>query len=80
MRIVWDERKRLQNIEKHRYDFATLTESFFEDAIVLPSKEGRFKAINEFEGRAVTAVFKPLGMEAISLVSMRRASRHERRL
>lgn len=30
MRIVWDEHKRLVNIDRHGMDFADLDEAFFE--------------------------------------------------
>jgi uncharacterized DUF497 family protein len=79
MRIVWDERKRAANLEKHGLDFAALTLDFFETALVGPARESRFVAIGELDGVAVVAVvFRPLGSEAISVISMRRASRAER--
>jgi uncharacterized DUF497 family protein len=78
MLIIYDEPKRLANIEKHGFDFADLDVEFFETARVLPAKAGRFMAIGDFEGEIVTAVFRPLGMEALSVVSMRPASRKER--
>ena len=39
MKIVWDEPKRLANIEKHGLDFKDLTEAFLADTLFLPSKE-----------------------------------------
>ena len=40
---------------------------------------GRLLAIGEFEGIAIIAVvFRPLGSEALSAISMRRASKTER--
>jgi len=36
MRIVWDEPKRLANLDKHGLDFADLNETFFDSALVLP--------------------------------------------
>jgi uncharacterized DUF497 family protein len=48
MKIVWDHPKRLANIAKHRLDFASLTEEFFADALVISAKSGRYLAI---EGR-----------------------------
>ena len=79
MEIIWDERKRLLNAEKHGLDFADLTGEFFMTAHVEPAKAGRSLAIGEFQGSIVIAVvFRALGSEAISVISMRRASRHER--
>ena len=79
MLIIYDEPKRLANIEKHGFDFADLDVAFFEAARVLPAKGGRFMAIGDFEGEIITVVFRPLGTEALSVVSMRPASRKERR-
>ena len=79
MRLVWDEPKRQQNIAKHGLDFADLTSEFLENARVEDAKSGRFLAVGEFEGITIIAVvFRPLGSEALSIISMRRASKAER--
>jgi len=79
MEIIWDEPKRIANIEKHGLDFARLRLDFFETARIVPGKEDRFLAIGMFEGHLVIAVvFRPLGTEALSIISMRRASQKER--
>jgi len=80
MKISWDEHKRQSNIEKHGMDFADLTVDFFETAIILPAKGERFMAINIFLDGVATVVFAQLGSEAISVISMRPASRKERSL
>ncbi|WP_439605324.1 BrnT family toxin [Shinella sp.] len=81
MRIVWDEPKRLQNLAKHGLDFLWLDLAFFDDALIVPGSSGRAVAIGEFQGATIVAVvFKPPGIEALSIVSMRPASRKERRL
>jgi uncharacterized DUF497 family protein len=80
VRIVWDEPKRKATIEKHGCDFADLTEEFFAGAARVPAKSGRFMAIGELGGTVVTVVASALGTEAISVISMRRADRKERRL
>lgn len=80
MRLVWDEPKRRQNIAKHGLDFADLLPDFFLTADVGPAQSGRFKALGEFDGRLIVAVvFRPLGSEAFSIISMRPASKQERR-
>ena len=80
MKIVWDEPKRQQNLAKHGMDFAALTVEFFEAAQIEVAKQDRFLALGELDGVAVIAVvFRPLGSEAISIISMRRASLKERR-
>lgn len=79
MRIVWDEPKRLSNLAKHGLDFADLTLEFFLDARIEAAKSARFLAIGEFRGEIVIAVvFRPLGSQAISVISMRRAGKIER--
>jgi uncharacterized DUF497 family protein len=81
MKIVWDEPKRETNIAKHGLDFADLSFEFFLSSTVVPSKEGRHVAIGEFNGMIIIAVvFKPLGSEALSVISMRPASTKERKL
>lgn len=79
MVITWDEPKRLTNIAKHGLDFADLAIEFFADAVVVPGYEDRFVAIGEFRGETIIAVvFRPLGSEALSVISMRPASHRER--
>jgi len=79
MLIVWDEIKRETNLAKHGLDFADLDAEFFAEAIVVPSYDNRFVAISEWHGEWIIAVvFHPLGQEALSIISMRPASRKER--
>ena len=78
MGIVWDEPKRQRNMAKHGFDFATLTLDFFETSTVLPGYDRRLIAVGERDGAAITVVFALHGSEAISIISMRPASRKER--
>ncbi len=80
MRIVWDERKRLANLEKHQLDFADFGLDFFERAKLSPVRGKRLKAVGALEGKPVTVIFAPLGSEAIALISARPASSNERSL
>lgn len=81
MLITYDPPKRLKNLAKHGMDFDDLSVEFFEDAAIFPAKEGRALAIGELNGVIVIAVvFRPLGSEALSVISMRPASRKERSL
>jgi uncharacterized DUF497 family protein len=50
----------------------------FETVVYTPAREGRMKAIGLFEGRVSVLIFQLLGEEAISLVSLRTASKKER--
>lgn len=61
-------------------DFADLDAEFFANALILPAKRGRFMAIAPFRGVTIAVIFAPLGTEAISVVSMRQASKYERTL
>lgn len=79
--ITWDEPKRQANIAKHGLDFADLNAAFFEAATVVPAHSARFLAIGELNGALVIAVvFRPLGTEALSVISMRPASATERKV
>jgi len=79
MRIVWDEVKRQANLRKHGFDFAALSVDWFSAAHIEAAKGGRWLAIGRIGGIAIIAVvFRPLGSEAISVISMRPASLDER--
>jgi uncharacterized protein len=80
MEIVFDERKREANLQKHGFDFGGLDEAFFKQANLFPAKLGRFMAVGWRGGEIVTVIFKQLGDEAFSVISMRSASRKERGL
>ena len=80
MEIAWDEPKRLSTIKDRGLDFAELDAEFFAASTVVPAKLGRFMAIGAFGGDVIVVVFAPLGSEAVSVISMRRASRKERRI
>ncbi|MFN3546554.1 MAG: BrnT family toxin [Mesorhizobium sp.] len=77
MRILWDEPKRLANLDKHGFDFAALTEEFFSRAMIRPAKGERYLAIGLLGASLVAVVFRPLGAEALSVISMRPANRKE---
>jgi len=80
MKIPWDEPKRLANLDKHGLDFADLNETFFDNALVLPSYNKRWRGIGKNIRGVVVVVFVTLGKEAVSVISMRPASRYERKL
>lgn len=80
--IVWDEPKRLANLDKHGLDFADLNETFFDNALVIPSlnKSRRWVATGVSIRGVIVVVFARLGREGVSIISMRPASRSERKL
>ena len=80
MEIVWGEPKRLANIARHGLDFADLDDAFFEGSVIVPAKLGRQIAIGRHRSGIVLVVFVALGTEGLGVVSMRPASRKERRL
>jgi uncharacterized DUF497 family protein len=81
MLFTWDERKRLSNVAKHGLDFAMFEARFgFSGAVVVPAKRGRSMMIGSLDGVIVAVVFAKLGSEAMTLISLRRASRKERSL
>lgn len=79
MKIMWDEPKRLANMERHGLDFRDLGAEFFLGSLVRPAKQGRFQAIGRLGG-IISVVFARLGTEGVSVISMRPASPSERRL
>jgi uncharacterized protein len=77
MKIVWDEPKRLANIEKHRLDFAALDEEFFLTSTIRAAKAGRLMAIGRMIDGIVAVILVRLGF---TIISMRPANPNERRL
>jgi uncharacterized protein len=85
MKIVFDKAKQRRNREKHGFDFADFERCFDRDtALVLPTRASRtgrtrYLFIGLWNGDVVVlAVVSPLGSEALSLVSLRRADEQER--
>ena len=79
MQIIWDEPKRLVNLDKHGIDFADVGEEFFLTLIVRSARLGRFAAIGRLDG-LIAVIFAVLGSEAVSIISARPANRKERSL
>jgi uncharacterized DUF497 family protein len=61
-------------------DFADLDETFFDNALVLPSYNKRWAGIGKNIHGVIVVVFIALGKEAVSVISMRPASKNERKL
>ena len=88
--MVWDESKRTRNLlpepDGQGLDFADARDRFeWESAVILPthgSRTGspRLKAIGFLDDALVALVFMQLGTEAISAISLRPASRKERKI
>ncbi len=80
MEIIWDERKREANIDKHELDFADLNEEFFVRATIIPARNKRLIAVGSHVRGTLVVVFLSLGREGLSVISMRPANRKERAL
>jgi uncharacterized DUF497 family protein len=80
VKIVPDPKKRDTNLAKHGFDMDELDVEFFASAAIIPAKGTRFMAVGEFDGMTIAVVFAALGTEAIAPISMRPASRKERKL
>jgi uncharacterized DUF497 family protein len=78
--IVWDEPKRLANLDKHGFDFTDLTDIFFDNSIIIPAKADRLMAIGHLDDGTIAVIFIRLGAEGVSVISMRNASVKERKL
>jgi uncharacterized DUF497 family protein len=79
MKILWDEPKRRANIDKHGLDFADLKLEFFIHSVIIQAKLNRYLAIGRISTHAIAVVFVTLGREAVSVMSMRPASRSEKK-
>ncbi len=79
MQVVWDEPKRLANIDKHGLDFADLSEAFFADALILPAKKGRWMGIGANLQGVHLRRFREAGERRHRWVSMRPAKANERK-
>lgn len=78
MHIVWDEPKRLANLDKHQLDFRDLTLEFFESATIFPAHDRRLAAVGRLADRTLTVIYFELGTEALAVISMRYAGPKER--
>ena len=78
MYILWDEPKRLANLDKHQLDFRDLTLEFFDNATIFPVHDRRQAAVGWLAERTLTVIYFELGTEALSIISMRYASPKER--
>jgi uncharacterized protein len=55
-------------------------ETFFDDALVLPTYNKRWTGIGKNIRGVIVVVFVTLGKEAVSVISMRPANKNERKL
>lgn len=60
-------------------DFADLNETFFDNALVVPTYNKRWAGIGKNIRGVIVVVFVTLGKEAVSVISMRPANKNERK-
>lgn len=80
MIITWDEPKRRKVLDERGLDFAQVTAAFLASAVPVAERDRRRLVVGLLEGRAVAVVYAPLGDEAVAIVTMRPASKAERKL
>ena len=83
MRFEWDEEKNGENIRKHGLDFADAWEIFEAPMFISPDTkedydEERWIGIGFLKERIVVIVFTERGDDAIRIISLRKALKHER--
>jgi len=84
VKFDWDETKNRANIRKHGFDFADAEDMFRGLLIVDPDTredygEKRWIGIGSIRGRTAYVVFTEPGPERIRIISLRKASRRERK-
>ena len=84
MNSEWDETKNRANIRKHGLDFADAEEVFRSVLLVSPDTredygEKRWAGLGVIGRRTVKVVFAELGSETIRIISLRKATKHERK-
>jgi uncharacterized DUF497 family protein len=83
-RFEWDENKNRQNIRKHGFNLADAEEMFggvllFSPDVRKDSGESRWVGIGTIRGRTAVVVFAERGPETIRVISLRKATRRERK-
>jgi hypothetical protein len=83
--LSWDERKRQSNLEKHGVDFADTAAFDWDTAVMLederfPYDEQRFIAVGWMKNDLHTMAFSMLEENAIRVITLRKATKQERRL
>jgi uncharacterized protein len=80
--ITWDERKRRENVRKHKIDLAALEPVFDNPMISVEDDresygELRLQSLGLWQGRVVFLVWTPRGDATAHLISCRYADRKE---
>ncbi len=83
MRFEWDEQKKEANVRKHGFDFADAWEIFETPMLTAPDTredydEERWNGIGFLKECIVVIVFTERDDDAIRVISLRKAMKHER--
>jgi len=83
MKFEWDERKNEINIRKHGFDFRDAREVFDGPLLVRLDQredygEDRWQGIGLIRGQVVVLIFTQRDLEVIRVISVRKATKHER--
>ena len=83
IQFEWDEAKNRANIRKHGFDFAD-AEQLFSGILLVRADlrrdygESRWVGIGTIRGRTAVVAFTQRGPETMRIISLRKATRHER--
>ncbi len=83
-RFEWDENKNRQNIKKHGFGLADAEEMFGGTFLFWPDVrkdygKSRWTGIGTIRGRTAVVAFTERGPDTIRVISLRKATRHERK-
>jgi uncharacterized DUF497 family protein len=83
VRFEWDEQKNKANVRKHGFDFADAWEIFEAPMLTTPDtredyKEDRWLGVGFLKESIVVIVFTERDDDAIRIISLRKALKHER--
>ncbi len=85
MRLEWDEAKNRANLRKHGFDFED-GEELFRGTLVIDATdtrkdygESRWTGLGIIGGRVAQVVFAESDFETIRIISLRKATSHERK-
>jgi hypothetical protein len=81
--LIWDEKKRRENLAKHGIDFADAGEMFDRPMLeILDNRadygEDRFIGIGLIKGRVAAIVYAEPEEDTIRVISLRKATKNER--
>lgn len=84
MKFEWDEEKNLANIRKHGFDFGDVEEMSRGLVLAYPDLrhdygENRWVGLGLIRGRTVQVVFAERGSDSIRIISLRKATKRERK-